>query len=118
VTLSEWIVGSLGRALAAAIVSFLVILPFGGDEYTLGEYFVVLLYGILAFPVYLFAVRRQAHREHFRRWAVGLALILALPYGVGSLFVIVPEIAAATLCYLLIGLTIERPDPGPVPSRR
>lgn len=114
--LSEWIVGSLGRALAAAIIGFLVVLPFGGDEYTVGEYFVVLLYGVVAFPLYLFAVWRVRRRSRFRLWALALALILALPFGIGSLFFFVPEIAAATLCYLLIALTIERPDPGPVPA--
>lgn len=108
-TRSEWIVGCLGRALAAAIAGYLVVWPFAGDGYTVGEYFVVLLYGVIAFPFYLYAVDRVAGRPRFRLWAVGLALILGLPFNVGSLFFFVPEIAAAWLCYVLIGLTIERP---------
>jgi hypothetical protein len=114
-TRSEWIVGSVGRALAAAIVGYLIVWPFAGDEYTVGEYFVVLLYGAVAFPVYLFAVSRVSDRRRFRLWAIGLALILALPFGIGSLFFFVPEIGAAELCYLLIGLTIER-GPRTVPE--
>ena len=40
--------------------------------------------------------------------AVALIVILMLPFNVGSLFVTVPEIGAATLSYLLLALTLER----------
>lgn len=46
--------------------------------------------------------------RRFRVWAVALIVILMLPFNVGSLFVTVPEIGAATLSYLLLALTLER----------
>src|ERR687895_205188 len=52
--------------------------------------------------------RSRGSSTGFRRWALGLALILALPFNVGSLFIAVPEIFAATLAYVLIGLTVQR----------
>ena len=116
-----WIVSSALLSLLWAIVGFLVVLPFGGDEYTGGEYVVVVLFGAFAWPFYMggvYWVSRHAGRA-FRVRALGLAVILALPFNVGSLFVLVPEITAATLAYALIGLTVRRApreDPGPDPA--
>ena len=100
------------RSLLAAIVAFLVVLPFAGEGYTLGEYFVALLFGAVAWPFYLLAIHRISTKapRAFRLWALGLALILAVPLNVGSLALGEPEIAAADLSYLLIGLLI-RPAP-------
>ena len=106
-----WAILSSLLALVWAVVCFLVVLPFAGDGYTGGEYFVVVLFAAFAWPFYLAAVHWASRKRHFRRWALGLAVILALPFNIGSLFVAVPEIFAATLAYLLIGLTVPRPVP-------
>ena len=113
-SIAGWIVKSAALSALWAIVCFFVVLPFGGDEYSGGEYFVVVLFGAFAWPFYMGAVYWASGRPGFRRWALGLAVILALPFNIGSLFVTVPEIFAATLAYLLIGLTVPRaPRTGP-----
>ena len=103
-----WIAKSAALSLLWVIVCFFVVLPFGGDEYSGGEYFVVVLFGAFAWPFYLWGVHWASRHtgRAFRLRALGLAAILALPFNIGSLFVTVPEIFAATLAYLLIGLTI------------
>ena len=105
-----WIAKCAALSLLWVVACFLLVLPFAGDEYSGGEYFVVVLFGAFAWPFYLWAVHwasRYTGRA-FRLRALGLAVILALPFNIGSLFVGVPEIFAATLAYLLIGLTIPR----------
>jgi hypothetical protein len=110
--LAAWIAGCAARSALAAVVAYLLVLPVAGDGYTVGEYFVALLFGAFAWPFYLLAVHRVSTRppRAFRIRAVLLALILAVPLNIGSLALGEPEIAAADLCYLLIGLSI-RPAP-------
>ena len=106
--LAGWIAKCAALSALWAIVCFFLVLPFGGDEYSGGEYFVVVLFGAFGWPFYMAAVYWASRKRGFRRWALGLAVILALPFNIGSLFIGVPEIFAATLAYVLIGLTVPR----------
>jgi len=100
-----WIARSTALALAAAVLAFLVVLPFAGEGYTLGEYGVALVFGAVMWPVYLvavFAVSRRAGRA-FRWRALACVPILMLPLNLMHLLVNVPEIAAVDLAYLATG---------------
>jgi len=108
VTLAAWIARSTGLAVVAAILAYLVVGPFAGDGYTLGEYGVSLLFGAAMWPVYLavvFAVSRRGGRA-FRWRALAGVLVLMLPLNLQHLLFDVPELVATDLAYVAIGLLI------------
>ena len=104
-----WLVGNAFLSLLWAILSYVVVRLVVGDEFQAGDYLVVVVFGAFGWPFYMAAVHWASRKRHFRRWALALTLILALPFNVGSLFVMVPEIFAASLAYVLIGLTVPGP---------
>ncbi len=107
-TLLAWIARSTALAVAAAIVAYVVVLPFAGDGYTLGEYGVSLVFGAAMWPFYLaavFAVSRRAGRA-FRWRALACVLILMLPLNFQHLLLNVPELVATDLAYVAIGLLV------------
>lgn len=108
VTVLAWIARSTALAAAAAILAYVVVLPFGGDGYTLGEYGVALVFGVAMWPFYLaavFAVSRRAGRA-FRWRALAGVLILMLPLNFQHLLLNVSELVAADIAYVAIGLLI------------
>jgi hypothetical protein len=111
-----WLVGNAFLSLLWAILSYVGVRLVVGDEFQAGDYLVVVVFGAFGWPFYMAAVRWASRYEgrRFRVCAVVLTVILALPFNVGSLFIMVPEIFAATLAYLVIGFTIPRaPRSGP-----
>lgn len=124
----RWLGLNLLLAVVTASLAYLVVGALGAaglrtagtGPLELGDYVVALLLSAwIMWPAYMGALALVSrHRRHqFRRWAVGLSLLLgAVPPGI--IFVTLPEIQAAILFYLLYGVTV-RPLPattGPPPD--
>ena len=63
-----------------------------GDEFQPGDYVVLVVFGAFGWPFYMAAVYWASRKRHFRRWALARRpSILALPFNVGSLFVMRPR---------------------------
>jgi hypothetical protein len=93
----------------------------GQDPIEIGEYvFTLVLFGWLAWPLYIGALYLLARRGRFRLWALALCPLLAIALTIGNLGLNVPEVQATDVACVLFGLLVRPPSPArdrdPVPA--
>ena len=89
----------------------------------MGEYvFTLVLFGWLAWPLYMGALYLLGRRGRFRLWALVLCPLLAVALTIGNLGLDVPEVQATDVACVLFALTGAPPEsragPGPGPGLR
>ena len=116
----RWVLVNLLLALACAAGGFLVV-ALVNDEIELGEYlFTLVLFGWLAWPLYMLALYLLSGSGHFRLWALLLCPLLAIGLTIGNLGLDVPEVQATDVACVLFALVVRPPSPArerdPVPT--
>ena len=84
--------------------------------------FTLVLFGWLAWPLYMGALYLLARRGRFRLWALVLCPLLAIALTIGNLGLDVPEVQATDVACVLFALAGSPPEsragPGPSPGLR
>jgi hypothetical protein len=124
-----WVARNFLIALASAAAGFLLVALAGAvglrasgqDPIEIGEYvFTLVLFGWLAWPLYMGALYLLARRGHFRLWALVLCPLLAVALTIGNLGLDVPEVQATDVACVLFALVVRPPSPArdrdPVPA--
>ena len=120
----RWVGVNLLIALACAVAGFVVVALAGAvglrasgqGPIEAGEYaFTLVLFGWLAWPLYMGALYLLGRNGRFRLWALVLCPLLAAGLTIGNLALDVPEVQATDLACVLFALTVR--PPGPVPDR-
>ena len=116
-----WLARNFVIALACAAAGFVVIAVVGADPIEIGEYvFTLLLFGWLAWPLYMGALYLLGRRGRFRLWALVLCPLLAIALTIGNLGLDVPEVQATDVACVLFALLVRPPSPArdrdPVPA--
>jgi hypothetical protein len=107
-----WVARNLLIAIACAAAGFVVIAVVGADPIEIGEYvFTLVLFGWLAWPLYMGALYLLARRGHFRLWALLLCPLLAIALTIGNLGLDVPEVQATDVACVLFALLVRPPSP-------
>ena len=115
-----WVARNLLIALACAAAGFVIVAVAGAvglrasgqDAIEVGEYvFTLVLFGWLAWPLYMGALYLLARRGHFRLWALVLCPLLAVALTIGTLGLDVPEVQATDVACVLFALTVRPPSP-------
>lgn len=97
-------------AVGAAVLVPAAALGWGDGGLREGTFFYFLIYLPLTWPLHLAAVALTSRRaRHPRRWAVGLAWLLALPLAPVLIAVAAPGVAAIVIAYLLYAATMQLP---------
>jgi len=125
----RWAAANLLIAIACAIAGFVVVALAGAvglrasgqDAIEVGEYlFTLVLFGWLAWPLYMVALYFLGRNGRFRLWALVLCPLLAAALTIGNLALDVPEVQATDVACVLFALTVRPPGPGsrrdPVPA--
>lgn len=115
-----WVARNLLIALACAAAGFALVALVGGSI-ELGEYvFTLVLFGWLAWPLYMLALYLLSGHGPFRLWALVLCPLLAVALTIGNLGLDVPEVQATDVACVLFALTVRPPSPArsrdPVPT--
>ena len=124
-----WVARNLLIALACAVAGFVIVALAGAvglrasgqDPIEIGEYvFTLVLFGWLAWPLYMGALYLLGRRGHFRLWALVLCPLLAIALTIGNLGLDVPEVQATDVACVLFALAVRPPSPArdrdPVPT--
>ena len=124
-----WVARNFLIALACAAAGFVIVALAGAvglrasgqDPIEIGEYmFTLVLFGWLAWPLYMGALYLLAGRGHFRVWALVLCPLLAIALTIGNLGLDVPEVQATDVACVLFALVVRPPSPArdrdPVPA--
>jgi hypothetical protein len=124
-----WVARNLALALACAVAGFVIVAVAGAlglrasgqDAIEVGEYvFTLVLFGWLAWPLYMGALYLLAGGGHFRLWALLLCPLLAVALTIGNLGLDVPEVQATDVACVLFALVVRPPSPArdrdPVPT--
>jgi hypothetical protein len=124
-----WVARNLLIALACAVAGFVIVALAGAvglrasgqDPIEVGEYvFTLVLFGWLAWPLYMGALYLLGRRGRFRLWALVLCPLLAVALTIGNLGLDVPEVQATDVACVLFALTVRPPSPvrdrDPVPT--
>ena len=124
-----WVARNFLIALACAAAGFVIVALAGAvglrasgqDPIEIGEYvFTLVLFGWLAWPLYMGALYLLAGRGHFRVWALVLCPLLAVALTIGNLGLDVPEVQATDVACVLFALVVRPPSPArdrdPVPA--
>jgi hypothetical protein len=124
-----WVARNLLLALACAVAGFVIVALAGAvglrasgqDAIEVGEYvFTLVLFGWLAWPLYMGALYLLAGGGHFRLWALLLCPLLAVALTIGNLGLDVPEVQATDVACVLFALVVRPPSPArerdPVPT--
>jgi hypothetical protein len=115
-----WVGVNLLIALACAVGGFVVVALAGAaglrasgqDPIEAGEYvFTLVLFGWLAWPLYMGALYLLAGRGRFRLWALLLCPLLAAALTIGNLALDVPEVQATDVACLLFAFAVRPPSP-------
>ena len=125
----RWAAANLVIAIACAIAGFVVVALAGAvglrasgqDAIEVGEYlFTLVLFGWLAWPLYMLALYLLGRNGRFRLWALVLCPLLAAALTIGNLALDVPEVQATDVACVLFALTVRPPSPArdrdPVPA--
>ena len=125
----RWAAANLVIAIACAIAGFVVVALAGAvglrasgqDAIEVGEYlFTLVLFGWLAWPLYMLALYLLGRNGRFRLWALVLCPLLAAGLTIGNLALDVPEVQATDVACVLFALTVRPPSPArdrdPVPA--
>ena len=125
----RWAAANLVIAIACAIAGFVVVALAGAvglrasgqDAIEVGEYlFTLVLFGWLAWPLYMVALYLLGRNGRFRLWALVLCPLLAAGLTIGNLALDVPEVQATDVACVLFALTVRPPSPArdrdPVPA--
>ena len=125
----RWAAANLVIAIACAIAGFVVVALAGAvglrasgqDPIEAGEYvFTLVLFGWLAWPLYMGALYLLAAHGRFRLWALLLCPLLAAALTIGNLGLDVPEVQATDVACVLFALLVRPPSPArdrdPVPA--
>jgi len=116
----RWVGVNLLIALACAIAGFVIVALAGAvglrasgqDSIEVGEYlFTLVLFGWLAWPLYMGALYLLARRGRFRLWALVLCPLLAAGLTIGNLGLDLPEVQATDVACVLFALTVRPPSP-------
>jgi len=116
----RWVGVNLLTALACAIAGFVIVALAGAvglrasgqDPIEVGEYlFTLVLFGWLAWPLYMGALYLLARRGRFRLWALVLCPLLAAGLTIGNLGLDLPEVQATDVACVLFALTVRPPSP-------
>ena len=124
-----WVARNFVIALACAAAGFVLVAlagvaglrASGQDPIEIGEYvFTLVLFGWLAWPLYMGALYLLARRGRFRLWALVLCPLLAIALTIGNLGLNVPEVQATDVACVLFALLVRPPSPArdrdPVPA--
>jgi hypothetical protein len=115
-----WVGVNLLIALACAVAGFVVVALAGAvglrasgqDPVEAGEYvFTLVIFGWLAWPLYMGALYLLAARGRFRLWALVLCPLLAVALTIGNLGLDVPEVQATDVACVLFALVVRPPSP-------
>ncbi len=115
-----WVARNFLIALACAVAGFVVVAIAGAlglrasgqDPIEVGEYlFTLVLFGWLAWPLYMLALYLLAGRGRFRLWALVLSPLLAAALTIGNLGLDVPEVQATDVACLLFAFLVRPPSP-------
>jgi len=125
----RWAAANLLIAIACAVAGFVVVALAGAaglrasgqDAIEVGEYlFTLVLFGWVAWPLYMVALYFLGRNGRFRLWALVLCPLLAAALTIGNLALDVPEVQATDVACVLFALTVRPPGPGsrrdPVPA--
>jgi hypothetical protein len=125
----RWVLVNLLIALACAVAGFVVVAVAGAvglrasgqDPIEVGEYlFTLVLFGWLAWPLYMIALYLLSGGGHFRLWALLLCPLLAVALTIGNLGLQLPEVQATDVACVLFALLVRPPSPArdrdPVPT--
>jgi hypothetical protein len=124
-----WVARNFVIALACAAAGYVIVALAGAvglraagqDPIEIGEYvFTLVLFGWLAWPLYMGALYLLARRGRFRLWALVLCPLLAIALTIGNLGLDVPEVQATDVACVLFALLVRPPSPArerdPVPA--
>jgi len=124
-----WVARNFLIALGCAAAGFVIVALAGAvglraagqDPIEIGEYvFTLVLFGWLAWPLYIGALYLLARRGRFRLWALVLCPLLAIALTIGNLGLDVPEVQATDVACVLFALLVRPPSPArdrdPVPT--
>jgi hypothetical protein len=115
-----WLARNLLLALACAAAGFIIVALAGAvglrasgqDPVEAGEYvFTLVIFGWLAWPLYMGALYLLAARGRFRLWALVLCPLLAVALTIGNLGLDVPEVQATDVACVLFALVVRPPSP-------
>jgi hypothetical protein len=115
-----WVGVNLLIALACGVAGFVIVALAGAvglrasgqDPIEAGEYvFTLVLFGWLAWPLYMGALYLLAGRGRFRLWALVLCPLLAVALTIGNLGLDVPEVQATDVACVLFALVVRPPSP-------
>ena len=115
-----WAGVNLLIALACAVAGLVIVALAGAvglrasgqDAIEVGEYvFTLVLFGWLAWPLYMGALYLLAGGGHFRLWALLLCPLLAIALTIGNLGLDVPEVQATDVACVLFALVVRPPSP-------
>lgn len=115
-----WVGVNLLIALACGVAGFVIVALAGAvglrasgqDPIEAGEYvFTLVLFGWLAWPLYMGALYLLAARGRFRLWALVLCPLLAVALTIGNLGLDVPEVQATDVACVLFALVVRPPSP-------
>jgi hypothetical protein len=118
----RWVLVNLLVALGCAAAGFVVVALAGAvglrasgqDPIELGEYvFTLVLFGWLAWPLYMGALYLLSRGGRFRLWALVLCPLLAIALTIGNLGLDVPEVQATDVACVLFALAVRPPSPAP-----
>ena len=116
----RWAAANLVIAVACAIAGFVVVAIAGAvglrasgqNPIEAGEYvFTLVLFGWLAWPLYMGALYLLGRNGRFRLWALVLCPLLAAGLTIGNLALDVPEVQATDVACVLFALTVRPPSP-------
>ena len=111
-----WVARNFLIALACAAAGFVIVALAGAvglrasgqDPIEIGEYvFTLVLFGWLAWPLYMGALYLLARRGRFRLWALVLCPLLAIALTIGNLGLDVPEVQATDVACVLFALVVR-----------
>ena len=124
-----WVARNLLIALGCAVAGFVIVALAGAlglrasgqDPIEVGEYvFTLVLFGWLAWPLYMGALYLLGRHGRFRLWALVLCPLLAVALTIGNLGLDVPEVQATDVACVLFALLVRPPSPvregDPVPT--
>jgi hypothetical protein len=115
-----WVARNFLIALACAAAGFVIVALAGAvglrasgqDPIEVGEYlFTLVLFGWLAWPLYMGALYLLGRHGRFRLWALVLCPLLAIALTIGNLGLDVPEVQATDVACVLFALTVRPPSP-------
>ena len=116
----RWAAANLVIAIACAIGGFVIVALAGAvglrasgqDPIEVGEYlFTLVLFGWLAWPLYMAAIYLLGRNGRFRLWALVLCPLLAAGLTIGNLGQVEPEVQATDVACVLFALTVRPPSP-------